>query len=159
MDYSSPCGLLYSPAHSLHAVLCKQRSSRRPLPLPCLLTLPGIRSLSKLPCLRMHIVSFRQLHDLSPWPQFHGTPGEDVRLDPHLHLPLSNLPDDLAPDLVGPLPPSVGLQLPFAPTAWSYGHHQPHGLRPTQKLVLGKHRMFSFLPPSSLGGKYCNSLP
>ena len=66
------------------------------------------RSLSKLSSLQMQIVSFRQLHDLLPWQRLHGTPGEDVRLDPqHLHLPLSSLHGDLAPDLVGPLPSSA----------------------------------------------------
>ena len=35
VDYSSPCRLLYSPVHSVHAIRCRQPSSRRPLPLPC----------------------------------------------------------------------------------------------------------------------------
>ena len=48
VDYSSSCGILYSPAHSLHAVRCRQRFSRLPLPMPWrLLTLPGIKTALK----------------------------------------------------------------------------------------------------------------
>ena len=111
VDYSLPCGLLYSPAHSLHAVRCRQRSSRRPPPLPCrLLTLPGIKVALKADASTdVNRLFPSASRPLSPWQQLHGTPGEDVRLDPHhLHLPLSSLNGDLAPDLVGFLPPSAG---------------------------------------------------
>ena len=81
VDYSSSCGLLYSPAHH-HAVWCRQRSSRRPLSLPCrLLTLPGSRSFSLLTQLQMQIVSPSASRPLSSWQRLHSTLGEDVRLN------------------------------------------------------------------------------
>ena len=157
VDYSSPCVLLYSPAHSLHAVRCRQRSSRRPLPLPCrLLILPGIKVALyadvSTDADRVFPSASRPLTLASAsryiW--------EDVRLDPQPHL-LSSLHGDLAPDLVGPLPPSAGYRYILSaststattrrPTAWPNGHHQPHGRRPTQELVSGNHRKFySSLP-------------
>ena len=111
MDYSSPCGLLYSPAHSLQVVRCGQRSSRRTLPLSChLLALSGVKVALKTDASTDADRLFPSAsRPLSPWQRLHGTSGEDVRLDPyHLHLPLSSLNGDLAPDLVGPLPPSAG---------------------------------------------------
>ena len=87
---------------------------------------------------------------LSPWQRLHGTPGEDVRMEPHhLHLPMSSLNGDLALDLFSSLPPSAG----YHPQ--SYGHRQPHGLRSTQLNTLNtgpRQPQNKIVPPCHYGG-------
>ena len=140
VNYSSLCGLLYSPAHSLHAVRCRQRFSKRSLPLPCrLLTLPGI----KVALIADVSTDANRLFPSASWPFTLAFTSrytwEDVRPEPHLlHLPLSSLHGDFTSWHLISSAPSHPLsvvaisyrqpllqdfQLPPAPTAWSNGHH------------------------------------
>ena len=116
------------------------------------------RSLSMLTCLQMQIVFFRQLHDLSPWQRLYGISGKTSDWT-HNNCICPCQASMVTWHLISSASAATGLPATTrSPTPWSNGHHQPHGLRPTQELVPRNYRMFSFLPPSPLGGKYRNSL-